>query len=743
MPSSSNDRGKIIPLKKPGIPPDMLRLVQLMGGAISCAGVGLCLLGYPLAGIASTTLGTYMALSSSSKMPAPLFIPKKNTESLVFFGNDEYGFPIFIPIDELTRHMLLLGTTGSGKTTLLRLMTHTFLRAGGGVSFIDGKADVFDMYSVFYTLVRDADRLEDLLVLNFLNPSQSHSFNPFMYGDADFLSEVLAGLLPDSGGKGDSEYWQGRAKVMMRSLMTVLVWLRDNKGLNLHIGTIREYLGLSEMVKLALDPDIPEHSSDGRMVKSRLISYLNELGPSWDLLRDPNAMKNPQNAVTLRAITEQHGYAIQQWSEPLDLLSGKYRYIFYTPKGSDIDIRDVVTNSRCLYVLLPSLELSPSTLRGLGRLILSTFKIAFSSQLGRDVIGDFRGLRDKIQSTRPLFKHLLIADEYGSYAVEGFDTAMAQARSLGIGIVISIQELASLFKANEQEAKRLIGNTNLKVFLKIEDPDTAKYAIERSGQDWVLVPAAREYVGVFTRKIGNLDLSYQYQRHDRVEIIELTNFRPGQGLIVTGGEVRRFSYPYIKGEEPKNMVLWGFAPADEVSDSSIVSLASDKAEVKERLINDVFNACDYFGRSIPKRVADLIEKSKREWGMDSRSCDIMKVLHTCSGGYPDDDIVFRRMGSGKDDEEDGEYFKILSGSAINDICLREAVKKLMGIDLADDEKKDEILSAMKDIVIRRKRFMEWCERMLSEVSMDPAFAEFLGNITEKELNEFLGVLQDF
>lgn len=621
--------GKKVPLKPPSrFGATEWRMLRYGSMVTPLLGAGAAAAGLPGLGLAVSAGGTLLHFHARNKIPKPIFEVKQD-DPYVWFGKDSHDIDIRIPVSEITRHMLLIGTTGSGKTTLLRLLVHTLLKQGGGVTFVDGKADVADMYAVFYSLVADADRLEDLLVLNFLNPAQSHTFNPFKYGDSDFLSEVLAGLLP--GMSGDGEYWQGRAKIMMRSLMTVLVWLRDNRDYPLDIGTIREGLALQKLAGLASNDDIPLETEDGRPIRSRLESYLNELGPNWRLLLQPNG-GGAQAAQALKAISEQHGYAIQQWSEPLDLLSGKYRKIFMCDGApSDIDMKDVVSNSRVLYVLLPSLELSPTTLKGLGRMILSTFKIAFTSALGKDVIGDFSEVRREIYAKRPKPAHLLIADEYGSYAVEGFDTVLAQARSLGLGVVISVQELASLFKANEQEAKRLIGNTNIKVALKIEDPDTSKYFVERSGEDWVLIPSAREVRGTFKDNFGNADGSFQYQKQSRLDAIDTVDLKPGQGYIILGSELRKFFYPFIQGKDPTNMVLWSYVPKGLPSPEA--AAAAQKASGAQ--VDPELSRLKAF-LGIDPQSSMIIARMKTEFGYGASDVEIMQKLYEVSGPLEDD-----------------------------------------------------------------------------------------------------------
>ncbi|HOD75633.1 MAG TPA: TraM recognition domain-containing protein, partial [Syntrophorhabdaceae bacterium] len=145
---------------------------------------------------------------------------------------------------------------------------------------------------------------------------------------------------------------------------------------------------------------------------------------------------------------------------------------------------------------------------------------------------------------RPSIPFTLIADEYGSYAVEGFDTILAQGRSLGFGVIISVQELASLFKTSETDAKRLIGNTNYKIVMKVEDTDTAKFLAERAGESFFMMPNIRNDSKMM-ESLGNWDGTYAFQKGSRVEMRDLAGLKVGEGYIFAGDEVRRFRTRYI------------------------------------------------------------------------------------------------------------------------------------------------------------------------------------------------------
>lgn len=464
----------------------------------------------------------------------------------IFIGNDSNNIPIAIPLSQIKQHMLIVGATGSGKTTTIRTILDSVLRAGGGACFIDGKADTLDTYMVLYEIIKSCDREEDLLILNLLNPSQSHTFNFLKYGDSDFLSEILSCFLTSPG--GDGSYWLERGKTMMRALLSVLVFMRDRKEIFsdfvLNIETIRLYMPLTKMVELMNDDRIPEYHNE-RPIKVRLKAFLDELGPAW---RTPNS---PAAAE----IVKQHGFCVQQWTAPLDMLAGVYHDIFVTEEP-DIDLVDVVQNSRVLVVLLPSLRYAPSTLSALGKMVISCFKITLDAALGVDVEGLSQNIKEDVKSKRPIVPFCLIADEYGSYAVEGADTILAQARSLGMGIIISVQELASLKKADQGkglEMERTLGNTNIKLCMAIDDKTTAEWMTSRIGETYYMMSNYELERGVFFDSY-TMSRNVSWQKDKRIEERDLYSLKLGEGYMVFKDEVRKYKTRYIAPKGIKEMI---------------------------------------------------------------------------------------------------------------------------------------------------------------------------------------------
>lgn len=401
------------------------------------------------------------------------------------------GSALWFSQADLVTHMLLLGTTGSGKSQLLFAMMYQFAAMGSGFIYVDGKADMttwFYLYSMMHQL-----GLEDqLLVINFLIPGQSgnrqqnktsHTFNPFAEGASDVLMEIMSGLMGSSS--HDSSMWRGRAEALGRCLLRALCELRDVGEFTLNIDVIRDYLPLEQLEKLS------EHPKLSAFAKANIQYYLSEL-PAWSTYK--SSVEKTSEAAQIAASDakktafEQHGFLTMQFTKTLELLSGAYAHITKTDLA-EVDFKDVMVNRRCLYIMLPSLEKSPETLKDLGRMVVTNIRNALAGLLGAgSLTGEKRFLLDA-KPTHASIPYGLFFDEYGSYAVDGFGDIGAQARSLNISVCFSGQEFDSFKKGSAIEASRILSNTGIKIFMKTESDTTTQIAQERAGDTYVYAPS--------------------------------------------------------------------------------------------------------------------------------------------------------------------------------------------------------------------------------------------------------------
>ncbi len=413
------------------------------------------------------------------------------SEGILYLGilNDkdhpDHGRELWLTNNDARTHILFLGTTGSGKTEGLKSLVVNSLTWGSGFVYVDGKADT-DLWASLYAIARRFGRDDDLLVLNYMtansdNASRSNTMNPFSNGSASYLTNMVTSLMPDAG--GNNAMWKERAIALLGALMPAMTWKRDKQGLLLDVGVLREHIELAPIIRLSRDPNLPE-----RVIRS-LKGYLNTLPGYVDEAFDEEGNERPpspdQPMHDLSVARQQHGYLSMQFTRSLQSLGDEYGYIFKA-QLADVDVLDVVLNRRILVVLIPALEKSGDEAANLGKIVAASLKGMMGATLGNTVQGSWEEAIESKQ-TRSNSSFMTVFDEVGYYTAEGMAVMAAQARSLGFSLIFAAQDLPSMEKRVKQEAKSILGNCNLKIFGKIEDPtDTKKFFEEHVGTLFVM-----------------------------------------------------------------------------------------------------------------------------------------------------------------------------------------------------------------------------------------------------------------
>jgi intracellular multiplication protein IcmO len=412
-------------------------------------------------------------------------------EGILFLGNlDEAKHPdngreLWLTNNDARTHILFLGTTGSGKTEGLKSLVANALSWGSGFVYVDGKADT-DLWASLFALARRFGRDDDLLVLNYMTANSddgavSNTMNPFSNGSASYLTNMIVNLMPDAG--GDNAMWKERAVALMGALMPALTWKRDKEGLLLDVGVLRDYIELPAIIRLSRDPNLPE-----RIIRA-MQGYLNTLPGYVDAAFDDEGNERPpapdQPMYDLQVARQQHGYLSMQFTRSLQSLADEYGYIFKA-ELADVDVLDVVLNRRILVALIPALEKSGDEAANLGKIIAACLKGMMGATLGNTVEGSWENAIGSKQ-TRSASSFMTVFDEVGYYTAQGMAVMAAQARSLGFSLIFAAQDLPSMEKRVKQEAQSILGNCNLKIFGKLEDPtDTKKFFQDHVGSAWVM-----------------------------------------------------------------------------------------------------------------------------------------------------------------------------------------------------------------------------------------------------------------
>lgn len=482
---------------------------------------------------------------------------------IMYFGvidaKDPYerGKQVFLSADDLTRHMLVLGTTGSGKSEFLKGMTFCVLCWASGFFVADAKADnklPTDMYSQVRMFGRDYDFLVVNYLLGGLSPTQisnmrerlSNGLQPATAADADTLVQMTSNIMVKAS--GDSKTWQDRGLNLFRGTCRALTHKRDLGELTLSIETLREYLALDKIeelyvegykmanggpwptpflgVKSYLEVGLPGFNMTNMLRKHGCLQEEGEGDLAQALSRGGGpvmfgggapaaAGKKPPTNQTNECYN-QHGYRADQVYPALSLLIDTYGHIFKR-KHPEVDLQDVVVNNRICVSLIPSLEKGSQEQESLGKLNLALLRVMMARALGSSIEGDvLQNVDAKITASATPFA--LFLDEFAYQFAEGIALTAAQARSLNFFLCALAQDLEKLTEGDRAaEAGAMMANQATKFFMKIVGSDkTHELAQKTLGEADVAV------VSGFELKVESLfggvrrDVNYKVEKRPRV-----------------------------------------------------------------------------------------------------------------------------------------------------------------------------------------------------------------------------------
>lgn len=497
-------------------------------------------------------------------------------KGLVYLGNDKDGSAINFAADDVKTHMLVMGSTGSGKSRFLLGILYQSLLIGSGCCYVDGKGDN-TVWWLVYSFCRRVGREDDLLILNYLTGNEqpedpspfdhqlSNTTNPFSYGTADNLNSLIVGLMREAG--GDGAMWKGRARTMLKGLLHALCYKRDKDGLLLDINVIRDYFPLDKILGLSKDTDLRSSARDP------LRKYLLDL-PGF----------SEDSAITGEIAPkayEQHNFLTMQLTEVMSDLSETYGKIFGVPLG-EIDFKDVLFNRRILFCLLPSLEKDPDALEGLGKLVVAGLRSALAPALGSQV----EGLKREVIDTKPTNSKVpffIILDEYGYYAVQGFAVVAAQARSLGVSVIFAGQDIPSLKKASEEEAKATIANTNIKICMKLEDPDDTFKVFEMRAGEGNVAKSDHHEGGLLSYKQKN---ETRLQKEKLIDVRDCVDQDPGEAHVMFRNVLSRCKFFYYEPHEVSEARLNKFIMIAKPKNTVIEKLKGATKKLDDLFLKD-------------------------------------------------------------------------------------------------------------------------------------------------------------
>jgi intracellular multiplication protein IcmO len=462
-------------------------------------------------------------------------------EGLFFLGNRlQDRQELWLKAKDILTHALLFGTTGSGKTETLVSLSYNALATGSGLFYIDPKASP-KLAVQIWQMSRYLGRDDDFRVLNYGTSGKtkgksprrlSNTNNPFTFGSAEALTQLLVSLMPASDGA--NSIFADKAQALISGVMYALVDLRDKGLLKLSTSVIRDNLALEKCVDLALREELDAES------RASIQAALATSG--WIAGRE---MKDQPPSFA-----EQFGYAQSYFGKALSSLTDTYSHIYGAEDG-EVDFADCIMQRRILVVLLPSLEKAPAELASLGKISLSAIRNACSVGLGAQIEGDAADVLESLPTDAVgIGPYLCIVDEYAAIVTPGFEVVLTQGRGLGIAAIVASQDYAGILEADKKGAQQMVANTSIKIFMKLQDAEKTWELIRgQAGQSTVIRTSGFSINEKISSDYRD-SMQTTVEKEDRVVLRDLQEQIEGEAHFVFSGQIVRgdmfFANPSLK-----------------------------------------------------------------------------------------------------------------------------------------------------------------------------------------------------
>ena len=341
-------------------------------------------------------------------------------EDCVFAGLSTNGKNVYVKQPFRKMHTQVVGTTNAGKTESVILpWAIDDIKKGRGLLIIDGKSDM-SLLNKLYAYAKRHHRENDVRVLSLCNIGISHTFNPLSGGSALEITERVFNAF-----NFESEYFKSiQYDVFLHSLL------------------ILEAVGIKPTPLRMIECMKSEKALADLAVASKMPRLQVWAGEFLKLNRDEREQR------TSGLVAQLQSFAVGETSQ-----------VFNT-EISDVNLEQALEHGEIIYCQLPALKI-PTLGKATGKMILQCLQSAVSSRhLGK-------------YERQGFFSVYL--DDFTEYLTPSFVTLLNKSRSANVGIVFAHQALGDLDGLGDGVKNTILTNSNLKVFMRTNEPESAEY----------------------------------------------------------------------------------------------------------------------------------------------------------------------------------------------------------------------------------------------------------------------------
>jgi type IV secretory pathway TraG/TraD family ATPase VirD4 len=338
----------------------------------------------------------------------------------IYFGTTIQGDELHLTQEMRTRHTQLIGTTSSGKSESVILpWAIQDIRNGSGIIIVDGKADRSFLDKIYsHTLA--AGRACDFRLFSLSNPQQSCTFNPLAAGTVQEVTERVF-----SSFQIENEYFES---VQFRLFRDVIALIKE-----------QNVVPTFEHVQFLL-------TSKESMAK-------------WIEASRKPTLKEGLTAFNNLPARERDEKVSGLVSKLSHFCADEVSSLFNTHLPH-LDLEQALSHKWICYFQVPTMYyqfLGSAT----GKLVLQCLQNAVAKRHN--------------QGSKAVSFTSVFLDDFQDYIYEGFEGLLNKSRSAKIGMVFSHQALGDLDKVSPAFRNIVTTNTNIKIVMRNNDPETAEF----------------------------------------------------------------------------------------------------------------------------------------------------------------------------------------------------------------------------------------------------------------------------
>lgn len=332
-------------------------------------------------------------------------------------GHDEKGKSVFVTLEHRTMHTQVIGTTNAGKTeSVIVPWAVDDIRCGRGLILVDGKSDRKLLEKLWGYAVKFG-RADDFMFFSLADTDSSRTFNPLIGDDPEEVVERVFAAM---------EFDNGYYKNVQRTNLAQILRMFHDAGEPPTFARILEVITYKEKIMELADKIKDE-----------------------PLRRWAEAFKG-----NLKRLEENSGLTSQ-----LSTFANGGASRLFNEVAPEIDLEEVLAKNKIVYFQLPAMK-HPFLGRATGKMILQALQSAVSSR-------HLAGGEHKFFS--------VYLDDFTEYLYEGFVTLLNKSRSAKVGIVFAHQAIGDLEAISPAAANSILTNSNIKIVMRSNAPDTAEY----------------------------------------------------------------------------------------------------------------------------------------------------------------------------------------------------------------------------------------------------------------------------